>query len=108
VVFGGRSRIGDVGPRARKDSASRAGGGLGGARPANSQGDPAGPRRRRGGAAQRRRIGRCEPLRMAPPGAHAFLALVLDLELDTTARGGLEGHGGVEEEAEKERQERAL
>jgi hypothetical protein len=97
-----------VGSRARKDSASRVGGGLGGARPANGQGDPAGPRCRRGGGARHRRIGRRQPLGVAPPGAHAFLALVLDLELDTTARGGLEGHGGVEEEAEKERQERAL
>ena len=96
-----------MGPRARRDGTIRVDGGLAGVRPAGGQGDTA---QRGGGQGLRARslsFSRRGPLGEASPSAHAFPALILDLELDTT-RGGLEGHGGVEEETEEECQERAV
>jgi hypothetical protein len=96
-----------VGPRARRDGVIR-GGRLGGARPVDSGRDPVACGDGQGRRARRFCVGWCRSLGVASPGAHAFLDLVLDLELDAAASGGLEGYGRVQEDAEEERQERPV
>ena len=96
-----------MGPRARRDGVIR-GGRLGGARPVDSGRDPVACGDGQGRRARRFCVGWCRSLGVASPGAHAFLDLVLDLELDAAASGGLEGDGRVHQEAEEERQQRAV
>jgi hypothetical protein len=107
VVFGGGRGIEDVGARVRRAGARSVGSGFGGAGPAGGQGSAATYRGRQDWRARRIGVHRRGLLGVTPAGAQACLALVLDLELDPATRGGLEGHGRIEEEAQEERQERA-